>query len=125
MDDDGEPGINGVTVKLYTKLNGSWYFYDETVTDRVPDPNNVGEYIDGFYLFEDLAAGHGVPCSQKLEDDLPERVTPFGRTFAEPLDLAAVGAKPEVEHVGAHLATDALTFQLVDEIQKHLVGDRR
>jgi hypothetical protein len=62
-DDLSEPGINGVKVDLYyrtgTDANGEaiWTYYDSRTTKTVPHPTEDGEDLDGYYMFEFLAAG--------------------------------------------------------------------
>src|SRR5690606_32475865 len=42
------------------------------------------------------------------------------RALLHTLELALEGAQADAEHVGSHLATDALALQLLYQIRKHL-----
>ncbi len=58
VDDLSEPGINGVKIDLYFKDEaGQWIYYDSTVTGPVPHPGDPTKTLDGYYLFDHIAAG--------------------------------------------------------------------
>ena len=46
-----------------------------------------------------------------------------GRSFAQPFNLAEVGAQRQAEHVGDHFFPQFLTLELLHQTDEDLVGD--
>ena len=74
---------------------------------------------------QDLRASHDAGAVNEVEYGDPQRAPLIGRALGEALDLSLVRAKPESEHVCAHLATYTLALELTDQVEKYLVRDVR
>src|SRR4051812_21821140 len=91
------------------------------VAEHAADPGFVIPREAG----EDLGPGEQAPATDELEDGLPSRPPLLGGALFDVLDPALERAKAHAEHVGADLATDALSLELEYELREYLVRDLR
>jgi hypothetical protein len=81
--------------------------------------------IVAFEAGRNLAARGEPALDDVVEHRLPQGAPRVRLSFGEPLQLSQVTAQGHAEHVGAHLAADALPFQLSRQIDEDLVRDMR
>ncbi len=137
IDDDPEQFVDtalGELAHLAELVLGGCAIRGVRTRARREDEAALGEVVqhaadERFFVavepLDDLLSRDDFLLRDVVVDGFPQRATALGRALAESLHLSDVGAEGHAEHVGADLATDALSFELFREVEKHLIGDVR